>query len=60
MTKDQPFSGTFKLEKETKNMVRYPEEAENRRRVVGTMYVDKYELPQPCPKRIRVTIEPLE
>jgi hypothetical protein len=60
MTKDQPFSGTFKLEKETKNTVRYAEEAENRRPVVGTVYVDKYELLQPYPKRIRVTIEPLE
>src|SRR5207245_4429292 len=45
MTKEQPFSGIFKLDKETKNTVRYAEEAENRRPVVGTIYVDKYELP---------------
>ena len=56
MTKEQPFSGTFKLDKETKNTVRYAEETEGRRPVVGTVYVDKYELP----KRIRVTVEPLE
>ncbi len=60
MTKEQPFSSTFKLEKETKNTVRYAEEAEDRRPVVGMVYVDKYELPKPLPERIRVTIELLE
>jgi len=39
---------------------RYAEEAEGRRPVVGTVYVDKYELPKPFPKRIRVTIEIVE
>ncbi|MFY9584030.1 MAG: hypothetical protein WAR21_06010 [Candidatus Acidiferrales bacterium] len=48
------------MDKETKNTVRYAEEAENQRPVVGTVYVDKYELPKPFPKRIRVTVEPLE
>ncbi len=52
MTKEQPFSATFKLDKETKNTVRYAEEAEGRRPVVGTLYV--------YPKRLRVTVEPLE
>ena len=60
MNRGEPFSATFKLDKETKNTVRYAEEAEGRRPVVGTMYVDKYELPKPFPKRIRVTIEPIE
>jgi|GEM_PF-1746463 len=60
MTRGEPFTGTFKLDKETKNTVRYPEEAEGRRPVVSTVYVDKYELPKPHPKRIRVTVEPLE
>ena len=61
MTKEQPFSATFKLEKETKNnTVRYAEEAEGRRPVAGTVYIDKYELPSPYPQRIRVTIEPAE
>jgi hypothetical protein len=41
MTKEQPFSGTFKLDKETKNTVRYAEEAEGRRPVVGMVYVEK-------------------
>jgi hypothetical protein len=52
MTKEKPFSATCKLEKETKNTVRYAEEAEDRRPVVGTVYIDKYELPKPFPKRI--------
>ena len=60
MTKEQPFTATFKIEKETKNTVRYAEEAEDRRPVVGTVYVDKYELPKPYPERIRVTIEVVE
>jgi len=38
--------------------VRYAEEAEGRRPVVGTVYIDKYELPKPFPERIRVMIEP--
>ena len=59
MTKEKPFSATFKLEKETKNTVRYAEEAEGRRPVVGTVYIDKYELGQPYPERIRVSIEPV-
>jgi hypothetical protein len=60
MTNEQPFSATFKIEKEIKNTVRYAEEAEDRRPVVGTVYVDKYELPKPFPERIRVTIEVME
>jgi hypothetical protein len=60
MTKEQPFAAMFKLDKETKNTVRYAEEAENRRPVVGTVYVDKNELPRPYPRKIRLTIEPLE
>ena len=34
MTKEEPFSATFKQEKETKNTVRYSEESEDRRPVV--------------------------
>ena len=60
MTKEEPFSATLKQERETKNTVRYSEESEDRRPVVGTVYVDKYELPKPYPERIRVTIEVLE
>ncbi len=60
MTSGKPFTGTFRLDEETKNTVRYAEEAEGRRPVVSTVYVDKYELPNPHPKRIRVRVEPLE
>ena len=60
MTKEKPFSATFKLEKETKNTVRYAEEAEDRRPVVGTVYIDKYELPKPFSDEIKVTIEPAQ
>ncbi len=56
----EPFSGMFKIDKETRNTVRYAEEAENRRPVLGTVYLDKYELPKPFPKRIRVTVEVVE
>ncbi len=48
------------MDKETKNTVRYAEEAEGRRPVAGTVYVDKYELPKPSPNRILVTVEPVE
>jgi len=60
MRKGEPFEGTFRLDKQTRNTVRYAEEAEGRRPIVGTVYVDKSELPRPFPKRIRITVEPLE
>ena len=55
-----PFSATFKLDKETKNTIRYAEEAEERHPIVGTVYAGKYEIPKPYPEKICVTIEPLE
>ena len=60
MTKEKPFSATFKLEKETKNTVRYAEEAEGRRPVVGTVYIDKYELPKPFPRKFGLRLSPAE
>ena len=60
MTKEGPLSATFKINKETKNKIRYEEEAEERRPIVDMVYVDKYALSKPYPKKIRVTIEPLE
>ena len=56
MTKEKPFAATFKLEKETKNTVRYAEEAEDRRPVVGTVYIDKYELPKPFPQKFELRL----
>ena len=60
VTKEEPFSATFKLNKETKHTIRYAEEAEEHRPIVGTVYVDKYALPKPYPEKIRVIIELLE
>lgn len=60
MTKEEPFAATFKLDKETRNTIRYAEETEGQRPVVGMLYVQKAELPEPSPKRVRVTIEVLE
>jgi len=57
---EKPFSGMFNSERETRNTVRYGEEAEDRRPVLGTVYIDKYELPKPFPEKIRVMIEPTE
>ena len=34
MTKEEPFSATFKLNKDTRNTIRYAEEAEERRPIV--------------------------
>ena len=59
MTKEEPFSAMFKLNRETKNTIRYEEEAEERHPIVGMVYVNKSALPKPYPKKIRVTIEPL-
>ena len=60
MRKGEPFSGTFKLDRETRNTVRYAEEPEGRRPVVGMVYADKNELPKPFPKRMRVTVDLVE
>ena len=49
MRREKPFSATFKLEKETKNTVRYAEEAAGRGPVVGTVYFDKLNCPSPFP-----------
>ena len=57
MTKQEPFTATFKLDKETRNTVRYAEQAQDQRAAIGMLYVQKSELEEPYPKRIRVTIE---
>lgn len=60
MTKQEPFTATFTIDKDTRNTIRYAEEAEGQRPVVGMLYVQKAELPEPSPKRVRVTIQVLE
>jgi hypothetical protein len=39
---------------------RYAGRKADERPVVGTVCIDKYELPKPFPEKIRVTIEPAE
>ena len=51
MTKGEPFTATFKLDKETRNTIRYAEEAEGQRPVVGMLYVQKAELKEPLRSR---------
>ena len=47
----------FIVERETKNTVRYQEEADGKPPVVGTLYVQRWALGQPPPQRLTVTIE---
>jgi hypothetical protein len=47
----------FVMERETKNTVRYQEEAIGKPPVVGTLYVQRWALGQPLPQRVSVTIE---
>ncbi len=47
----------FELEKETKNTVRYQEQApEGQPAVIGTIYVQKWAL-QGIPKKVKVTLQ---
>ena len=59
VTKEEPLSATFKLNKETRNTIHY---AEERRPIVGMVYVDKYGLPKPYPEKVpsvTVSLDPL-
>ena len=47
----------FTIERETKNTVRYQEEAEGKPPAIGTIYVQKWFLGQNPPRRIAVTIQ---
>lgn len=46
----------FILEKETKNTVRYEEVSGDNPPIVRTIYVQKYALPKPYPKKIHIKI----
>ena len=48
---------SFERERETKNTVRYQEEADGKPPVVGTLYVQRWALGQPVPQWLTVTIE---
>lgn len=46
----------FTIERETKNTVRYQEEADGKPQAIGTIYVQKWFLGQNPPRKIAVTI----
>jgi hypothetical protein len=49
---------SFELEKETKNTIRYAEKPEaGKPPVIGTIYIQKWALPEPTPQIITVTVE---
>ena len=47
----------FKIEKQTKNTVRYAEEADGKPPIIGTLYVQQWALGAPVPDKLTVTIE---
>ena len=47
----------FVTERETKNTVRFQEEATDKPPVIGTLYVQRWALGEPLPQRLTVTIE---
>ena len=47
----------FVTERETKNTVRFQEEATDKPPVIGTLYVQRWALDEPLPQRLTVTIE---
>jgi hypothetical protein len=47
---------TFTLERETKNTIRYQEEADGKPPAIGTLYVQKWLLGKEPPKRLTVTL----
>ena len=48
---------TFTLERETKNTIRYAEDATGKPPAIGTLYVQKWLLGKEPPKQLFVTIE---
>jgi hypothetical protein len=51
---------TFTLERETKNTIRYAEEADGNPPAIGTLYVQKWLLGKEPPKKLTITIDPVE
>jgi hypothetical protein len=47
---------TFTLERETKNTIRYAEDADGNPPAIGTLYVQKWLLEKERPERLTVTI----
>ena len=47
---------TFTLERETKNTIRYAEDADGRPPAIGTLYVQKWLLGKEPPRKLTITI----
>jgi hypothetical protein len=47
---------TFTLERETKNTIRYAEDASGKPPAIGTLYVQKWLLGNPAPPKLTITI----
>jgi len=55
----QPITRTFKVEKETKNTIRYTEQPpDGQPPAVGTLYVQKWAVGNPTPDTLTVAITP--
>jgi len=56
---DEPIVQTFKFNKDHKNVVRYDSEAEDNQMPpsINNIYVEKWALGNPYPKKIKITIE---
>jgi hypothetical protein len=49
---------TFTLERETKNTIRYQEDADGKPPAIGTLYVQKWLLGKEPPEKLRSSHEP--
>jgi hypothetical protein len=47
---------TFTLERETKNTIRYAEDASGKPTAIGTLYVQKWLLGNELPRKLTITI----
>jgi hypothetical protein len=47
---------TFTLERETKNTIRYQEDADGKPPAIGTLYVQKWLLGKEPPEKLTITI----
>jgi hypothetical protein len=48
---------TFTLERETKNTIRYQEDADGKPPAIGTLYVQKWLLGKEPPRKLTITTE---
>jgi hypothetical protein len=51
---------TFTLERETKNTIRYSEEADGKPPAIGTLYVQKWLLGKEPPRKLTITVGEVE